>query len=234
MVRKRRSSDEYKEYLTGLNDKVDIIGKCENTTTPILVKCKFCGREWEMDYSSIKKNCGCKYCSNKKITTQMLKDKLNELYGDYIHLISNYESGNKKLLLVVGKDIDNGIEVNAYAKDILRDNLREVLIDKIKEYDKNIKEYEKMNSKLKQEELDDWFNKHITIILSTLEDECKLNNYYVYHEGVKNSILKIITEENEIYKVKCKKIKNGDRIKISLFNSNNIKQNEVISEFIIF
>ena len=225
---RRKSSEEMKEWLRSLNNKVDILGEYKSTATPILVKCKFCGREWEMDYSSIKKNCGCKYCSNKRITTQMLKDKLNKLYGDYIHLISNYESGNKKLLLVVGKDIDNGIEINAYAKDILRGNLR------VKKYDKNIKEYEKMNSKLKQEELDDWFNKHITVILSTLEDECKLNNYYVYHGGVKNSILKIITEENEIYKVKCKKIKNGDRIKISLFNSNNIKQNEAISEFIIF
>lgn len=84
---RRMSTEEFKEELSNINDKVEIIGDFAGANTRIKAQCKICNYEWHVRPSSLRLGTGCPKCAGTlKMTHNEFIEKLSLLQPNIIPL----------------------------------------------------------------------------------------------------------------------------------------------------
>lgn len=93
---KRLTIKEVKERIVKYNSKLIIIDdKYVNNNSPLLVKCKNCGRELKACWVSIKAGKGCSKCSKRmKLTIEEVKKEIKNISPE-INILSDIYKNNK-------------------------------------------------------------------------------------------------------------------------------------------
>lgn len=80
-------------------DKFELMSKYTTSKIPIKVKCKKCGREFNIfPFDSLKN--GCKYCvNNVKFTDEEFKQKVKQEFGDEFTILEKYKGNHKKIAI---------------------------------------------------------------------------------------------------------------------------------------
>ena len=62
------TQEEFIEKLRKINDSLEVIGRYENSSIPVLIRCKKCGSVFKPIPSSVLSGSGCPHCSNQKVS----------------------------------------------------------------------------------------------------------------------------------------------------------------------
>lgn len=120
---KTKTNDEFlREFIECGNEKVEILSDYVNAKTKILVRCKKCGLEWNVDPRSILRGSGCNKCKNKpkppvkkkKSQDQFLKE-VCELHPN-IEVLGEYNGTINRILVRCKID---GHEWSPFANNLL-------------------------------------------------------------------------------------------------------------------
>lgn len=74
--RRRKTHDQFVVELTAVNPDIEVVGRYENSATPIHVRCRKCGHEWSpIARSIVNTGQGCPVCSHAAATAKRYKTK---------------------------------------------------------------------------------------------------------------------------------------------------------------
>lgn len=115
--RERISQEQFINELSIVNPNILVLGDYKTKKTPILVKCKKCGREWQPTPDSLLRNHGCSRCAGQlKKTTEEFANELNRI-NDRFQVIGEYINARTKIKVICR---DCGFERNATPDSLLR------------------------------------------------------------------------------------------------------------------
>lgn len=82
---RRYTQESFERVVYSKNNDIKILGKYVNTSTPVLVKCKLCGKLWKPTGESLLLGKDCSNCKQKnairqRILTQNEFENKNERY----------------------------------------------------------------------------------------------------------------------------------------------------------
>ena len=81
------STEEFREELSKINDKIEIIGDFAGANNRIKAQCKVCNHEWHVRPSSLRLGSGCPKCAGTlKMTHNDFVERLNSLQPNIIPL----------------------------------------------------------------------------------------------------------------------------------------------------
>ena len=84
---RRMSTEEFREELSKINDKIEIIGDFAGANNRIKAQCKVCNHEWHVRPSSLRLGSGCPKCAGTlKMTHNDFVERLNSLQPNIIPL----------------------------------------------------------------------------------------------------------------------------------------------------
>lgn len=84
---RRMSTEEFREELSKINDKIKIIGDFVGANNRIKAQCKVCNHEWHVRPSSLRLGSGCPKCAGTlKMTHNDFVERLSSLQPDIIPL----------------------------------------------------------------------------------------------------------------------------------------------------
>jgi predicted nucleic acid-binding Zn-ribbon protein len=113
----RISHEQFVEELNSINESIEVLGRYITMRTPILVRCKKCGREWQATPDSLLRNHGCAKCAGtiRKTTDEFIKElaKVN----DRFQVIGEYVNAKTKIKVVCK---DCGFERTAVPYSLLK------------------------------------------------------------------------------------------------------------------
>ncbi len=120
----RMTLNIFKERLSKINNKIEVIGKYTNARTKIECLCLIDGNTWSSTPDSLLKGHGCKICGNKRSSIKQMKNRNDferEFYAVHseLKIISKYIGSRKKIKL---KCINCGLEFDRTAFDALKPN----------------------------------------------------------------------------------------------------------------
>ena len=98
-----KTSEQFIEEARQANDRVEVLGKYINDSTPITCKCVFCGHVWDSRPRNILKGNACPKCKGKRIsetkrkTTEQFKEELLSISPN-IEVIGEYTGANNHIM----------------------------------------------------------------------------------------------------------------------------------------
>lgn len=99
MDSRRMTTEEFKEELSEINDKVEIIGDYTKANDNIKAKCKICNHVWYVAPTSLRSGSGCPKCAGiLKITHNQFVERLSLLQPNIIPL-TEYINCNTKITI---------------------------------------------------------------------------------------------------------------------------------------
>lgn len=111
------SHGQFTKELERINADIEVLGEYKTKKTPILVKCKKCGREWLATPDNLLRNHGCAKCAKvlKRTTEDFVKElaKVNERFI----VLGEYKNARTKITVVCK---DCGYERHATPDSLLR------------------------------------------------------------------------------------------------------------------
>lgn len=97
------SHEQFLDDLKQLNSNIEVLGVYKTKRTPILVKCKKCGREWMATPDNLLRNHGCAKCAgNIKMTTEVFAERIAKI-NDKFKVIGTYKNAKTKIKVVCQK-----------------------------------------------------------------------------------------------------------------------------------
>ena len=100
MGRKRKTHEEFIEEIEKLHPNIQVIGRYITDTTPIKLKCKDCGREWDCEPRYILRNkysCVCIEREDKRALSSEIFEKRFYDKANNILLMTPYKTCRKKI-----------------------------------------------------------------------------------------------------------------------------------------
>ena len=96
MDSRRMTTEEFKEELSGINNKIEIIGDYTKANDKIKARCKTCNHEWDVAPTSLRLGTGCPRCAGTlKITHNQFVERLNKLQPNIIPLTEYINTDTK-------------------------------------------------------------------------------------------------------------------------------------------
>lgn len=92
--------DQFVEELKSINADIEVLGEYKTKKTPILVKCKKCGREWLVTPDNLLRNHGCAKCAGHlKKTTKEFAEEISSLNNKFM-VVGEYVNARTKIKVV--------------------------------------------------------------------------------------------------------------------------------------
>ena len=117
----RKTQAEIVKQMSDINTNIEVIGKYKSRHNKVLVRCKYCGNEWNADAGSLLSRRGCPKCSRKMAANQVRKS--HDIYVNQLREVN-------PSIEVIGKYVKNHepIEVKCRICTIFCLQLQEVCL----------------------------------------------------------------------------------------------------------
>lgn len=98
----KKTTEEFKEELRYINDKIEILGEYDGAHKNIKCRCKVCENEWSTTPNTLLKGRGCPKCATKRIASKLSSSKEElisriSVFENNIEIIGTYKNANTKI-----------------------------------------------------------------------------------------------------------------------------------------
>lgn len=99
---RRLTPAEFKKKVDEINKDIEVLGEYLSSSEKIEVKCKLCGRKWEMSPAHLLQGVGCSACKHKengkklRTSSEEFAERLSQISGN-IQLLESYKKGNSRI-----------------------------------------------------------------------------------------------------------------------------------------
>ena len=99
---KKKTTEEFVEELSHINDKIEVVGKYKGAHEKIDCKCLICGLGWSVAPHSLLKGQGCPKCATEIIANKLRSSKeqlINKIavFGHDIEILGEYKNAHTKI-----------------------------------------------------------------------------------------------------------------------------------------